>query len=130
MAASRTSLRLHFQTGRKGEAQDRVVAGMAHHLVPKMVDMLYRITYLRVVIEYQSGERLWELALLDLFGEERLVDLGSRSRVIQQYCLSDPLLDQFVEGAEVRRPAVLRAALHLHWVVLEGRDLSQELLVE
>jgi len=48
-----------------------------------------------------------KLVLLDLFGEERLVDLGGCS-VIQQSGLSDSLLDQFVEGADVRRPTVLR----------------------
>jgi len=39
----------------------------------------------------------------------RLVDLGDPRT--QQSSLSDPLLDQFIEGAEVRRPVVLRVTL-------------------
>ena len=40
------------------------------------------------------------------------------------------LLNQFVESAEVRSPAVLRIALCLHYVVLEGGYLRHELLIE
>ena len=58
------------------------------------------------------------------------MDLGGWSKVTQQPSLSDSLLDQFVEGAEVRRPAILRVALQLHWIVLKGFDLGQKLLVE
>ena len=50
--------------------------------------------------------------------------------VIQQSVLPYPLLDQFVENAEVGRPAIVRVTLYLHSVVLEGCDLGQELLVE
>jgi len=70
VVTSRTSRGGHtFQTGRKGEAQDRVVVGIANHLVLKMTHVLYRITYPRVLVEYWSGELLWELVLLDLLGE-------------------------------------------------------------
>jgi len=58
------------------------------------------------------------------------VDLDSWSRMIQQSGLPDPLLDQFVQSSKIGRPAVLIVALRLHWVVLEGCDLSQELLVD
>ena len=53
-----------------------------------------------------------------------------QSRVTQQSSLSDPLLDHFVKGAVVRKPAVFRVTLRLHWIVLKGSDLGQELLVE
>jgi len=45
-------------------------------------------------------------------------------------CLLDPLLDQRVESMEVKRPVVLGIAIHLYCVILEGCDLSLELLVE
>ena len=41
-----------------------------------------------------------------------------------------PLLDQFIEGMEIRRLVALEIALHLCWVVLEGCDLSLALLIE
>ena len=53
-----------FQVGRKCEAHDWIIAGVDHHLVPKVADMLYRITYSGVVVECWSGEFLWELVLL------------------------------------------------------------------
>ena len=49
---------------------------MACHLVSKITDVLYRVTYSGVVVECQSGELLRELALQDLLGEERLMDLA------------------------------------------------------
>ena len=60
MVASRTSLHA-FQVDRKCEAQDAVVMGMAHHLVLKMINVLYLVTYSRVVVECWSGELLQEL---------------------------------------------------------------------
>ena len=72
---------------------------------------------------------LRELALLDLLGEGRLVDLGDRSRVSQKSGPSDPLLDQFIEGAEVGRPVVLKIAFRLYWIILKGCGLDQALLV-
>ena len=65
-----------------------VIVGMAHHLVPKMADVLYQLTYTRVVAECWSKELLRELALLDFLEDGRLVDLESWSRVIQQSSLS------------------------------------------
>jgi len=53
----------------KCEAHDGVVAGMAHHLVSKMTNVLYRVTYSGVVVDCWSGE-LQELTLLDLLGGE------------------------------------------------------------
>ena len=91
--------------------------------------MLYQNTYSRV-IECQSGEFLQELIRRNLFGESKLVDLYGWSRMIRQSGLPDPLLNQFIESAEVGRPAILRVALRLHWVVLDGCNMGQELLVE
>jgi len=51
------------------------------------------------------------------------VDLVSWSQLIQYSGLLDPLLDQFVESAEIGRTVVLGIALHLHWVVLQGLRL-------
>ena len=83
---------------------------MTHHLVPKMADVLYRVTY-PIVIECWSRELFRELVFFDLLGERRLVIIGGQIRVTQQYGLSDPLLDQLVKGAEVGRPIVLRVTL-------------------
>ena len=51
------------------------------------------------------------------------MDLVSWSQLIQYSGLLDPLLDQFVESAEIGRTVVLGIALHLHWVVLQGLRL-------
>ena len=48
----------------------------------------------------------------------------------QQCRLSNLLLDQFIQSAEVGKPVVLRVALRLHWIVLRGCDLGEEFLVE
>jgi len=58
------------------------------------------------------------------------VDFSGWSKATQRSGLSNPLLDQFVEDAEVGRHAILRVALRLHLIVLRGCDLGQELLVE
>ena len=42
--------------------------------------------------------------------------------------LSDPLLNQFVEGVRLRD--LLMVALRLHQIVLKGCELGQKLLVE
>ena len=42
------------------------------------------------------------------------MDLGSQSWVIQSSSLLDLLLDQFVEGVEVRGPVAFGVALRLH----------------
>ena len=47
----------------------------------------------------------------------------------QQSGLSNLLLDQLVEGAEVGRH-VLSVTLRLHWIILKSYDLGKELLVE
>jgi len=103
---------------------------MTHHLVSKMVDALYQVTYSGAVVECWSGEVLRELALLDLLREGRPIDLDSWSTVTQQFGLSESLMDQFVEDVEVGRCVVLWVALQLHWIVLKGYSLGQELLVE
>ena len=40
-----------FQAGRKGEAHDWIITGVDHHLVLKVAEILYRITYSGVVVE-------------------------------------------------------------------------------
>jgi len=61
------------------------------HFVPKIADVLCRVTYSRVAVNVRA---LRKLALLDLLGEGRLVDLGGWSKVTRQFGLFDPLLDQ------------------------------------
>ena len=58
------------------------------------------------------------------------MDLDGWNRVIRQLGLLDQLLDQLIKGPEVGRTVVVRVTLHLHWVILEGGDLGQKLLVE
>ena len=43
--------------------------------------------------------------------------------------LHDPLLDQLIEGKEIRRHVVLELAPSLYWIILEGCDFGLELLV-
>ena len=62
VAASKPVRGYTFQVGKKGEKQDGVTAGIAHHLVSKMADVLYRVTHFRV-IECWNRQLLWELAL-------------------------------------------------------------------
>ena len=54
----------------EGKAHYRVIAGVNHHLVPEMMDVMYQITHSGVIVKYQSRELLRKLILLDLFGEE------------------------------------------------------------
>jgi len=50
--------------------------------------------------------------------------------VVPRLDLHDPLLDQLIEGKEIRRHVVLELARNLYWIVLEGCDFGLELLVE
>ena len=50
--------------------------------------------------------------------------------MLRQLGLHDLLLDQLVESMATRRPSTLGVALGSHGIVLEGDDLSLELLVE
>ena len=79
--------------------------------------MLNRITHYGVVVESESQEFPRELTLLDLLGERRIVDSGSWAWVVRQLGLHDLLLDQLIEGMEIRRPIVLRVTLRLFWRV-------------
>ena len=47
---------------------------------------------------------------------------------IRRFSLHDPLLNQLVEGMEIKRSIAIRFALNLCKVVLEGNDLGLELL--
>jgi len=58
------------------------------------------------------------------------VGAGGRDQVLRQLGLHDPLLDQFIEGMEIRGPHILSVAFFSRGVVLEGDDLSLELLIE
>ena len=58
------------------------------------------------------------------------MDSGSWAWVVRQLGLHDLLLDQHVEGMEIRRPIVLRVTLRLCRIVLEGCDLGLKLFVE
>jgi len=50
--------------------------------------------------------------------------------VAQRLGLHDPLLDDLIEGKEIRRPVILKLAPSLCLIVLEGCDLGLELLVD
>ena len=43
-----------FHAGRKSETYDQIIAGVDHHLIPKISDMLNRITHSEVVVESGS----------------------------------------------------------------------------
>jgi len=66
-----------FQAGRKGEAHDRIVAGVDHHLVSKMPDAPNWAAYFGVVVKSWSRELPRELALQNLLGERRVRDFDS-----------------------------------------------------
>ena len=92
--------------------------------------MLNEIAHSSVVVKSESREFSRKFTLLDLFGEWRVVKAGSRDQVLRQLGLHDSPLDQVVEGMETRRFSALGIALCLSGVVLEGCDLSLDLLVE
>ena len=52
-----------------------------------------------------------------------------RGQVLRQLGLHDPLLDQFIEGVEIRGPFVLGVTFCSYRVALEGDDLSLKLLL-
>ena len=54
-----------IQTGGKGWTHESVVAGVDHHLVPEVPDVLDWIARLEVVIKGQSLELLQKLTLQD-----------------------------------------------------------------
>ena len=56
-------------------------------------------------------------------------DGWSRS-VLRQLGLYDPLLDQLVEGVDIWGPPALGVTFCVHEVILEGGDLSLELLIK
>ena len=58
------------------------------------------------------------------------MDVSNWDQVLTQLDLDDLFLGQLVEGMETRRSIALEIALCLRKVVLEGNNLSLELLVE
>ena len=82
-AKSSTNLRTYLSEWNGDEAHERIIAEVDYHFIPKMPNVLDQVTYSGVVVKHWSGELLQKLALLDLLGEGRLVDIGSWSRVTQ-----------------------------------------------
>ena len=77
-AGSITNLRPQtYQTGREGEAYDRIVAGVDHHLVPEIPDVLNWVAHFGVVVEGWSREFLRKLALQDFLGERGVRNFDS-----------------------------------------------------
>ena len=66
----------------------------------------------------------------NVFGERRVVEASEWDQVLRQFGLHDLLLDQLVKGVETRVSSVLGVIFSPCVVVLEGCDLSLELLVE
>jgi len=58
------------------------------------------------------------------------MEADGRDQVLRQLGIDNPLLDQFIEGVEIRGSLVLGVAYCSHRVVLEGDDLSLKLLIE
>jgi len=58
------------------------------------------------------------------------MEAGDSDQMLRQLSLHDLLLDQLVESMETRGSSALGVAFCLSGVVLEGYDLSLELLVE
>ena len=55
-------------------AHDWIVAGVDHHVVPKVSNVLNLITHFRVAVKSGSQEFSRELAPLDLIEERKIVD--------------------------------------------------------
>ena len=120
-----------FQTRRKCVSHYWIIVGVDHHLILVVSNVLDQIAHSRIVIENESWEFSLEPALLYLLGEKGIENFGNLSCwVALELGLPNPLLNQRVEGMEIRRPYVLELALHLCWAILEGRKLVLELLVD
>ena len=92
--------------------------------------MLDWITRSGVAIKGGSREFPQKFTFLDILEKWRVVEVGGRDQVLRQLGLHHSLLDQFIEGMEVRRPPVLGVAFCSRGVNLKGDDLSLELLIE
>ena len=66
---------------------------------------------------------------MDVLGKRGVVEAGSWESGAEA-ALHDPLLDKLVEGVEIWGHPALGVTFCVHRVVLEGGDLSLELLVE
>ena len=94
-----------------------------------MPDVLNWIARSCVAIEGESRDFL-KNSLPDVFGERRVMEVGSLNQALRQLGLHDLFLDQLIEGIKIQEPPALRIALRLRRVLLEGCDLGLELLVE
>ena len=92
--------------------------------------MLNWIARSGVTVEGESREFSQKLTLPDVLGEWRVVEASGWDQVLRQFSLHDPLQDQLIEGAENRGCSVLGIAFCPCGIVLEGCNLSLELLVE
>jgi len=91
-----------------------------------MLDVLNLIIHSSVAVEGGSRELSRKLTLLDVLG--KVVEADGRDQVLRQLGLYDPLLDQLIESLKIWVPPALGVALCVHEVVLEGDNLSLELL--
>ena len=95
-----------------------------------MPDVVDWITRSGVAVESRSREFSRKFTFLDILGKRGVMEAGGWDHVLRQLGLHDPLLDQFIEGMENRGSPVLGIAFCSRRVVLEGDNLSLELLIE
>ena len=95
-----------------------------------MPDVLNWITRSSIDVEGVSREFPQKFTFLNILGKWRVVEAGGWDQVLRKLGLYYPLLDQFIKGGEIQGPPILGVAFFLRGVVLQGDDLSLELLIE
>ena len=99
-----------LHVGWKGEAYVRIVAGVYHHFVSKMADVLNWIARSGISVEGGSRECLQKFTPLNILEEMRVMDVSNWDQVLRQLVIHDSFLDQLVEGMEIHGFVALKVA--------------------